>query len=567
MSEQVISYADVAGIKLAIAEVGHIAQVVSHQVGELHAHQVRVADRLDTLANAFAEFVRNDAKHKELQLAETRLLKVRQELEQRFGHHVEVRHRATGILQAVDNRLVSQETLRHTTEDVMMKAPGYWLAPTLVSMAAWMRNDRALALRALEESLRRDDFKTSLFFTLVTRRLGRMEATHTWFCRYLAHQDPTALDREFVVLLDGVASGLFGPAIRKSTADAIESWLDTLGSRDTFVADQEARWAEALAALKPAVGGTDYPVLQRYSPTWPRLAGSLSDAKLHGKVIGFFEGIFAGEIATSPKLSAEIDGILQSLVSNFDDEELPLRSQERFLQLVVDHAGDRDAAKAAFELERKGLVEKIGFTELLTAAAMTPEVIKSSLGTRRLAVAISRPWIVSAHEALAAKARAKLPQVIELDIDGWTGTTRDGANETALRESLDAHFTELEEAAVKEVGFGMGATWGFILAALSICLTVIGSLGWLLVAAIGGVLVWTGFRKRTRDREQVRDRCRERAEKAGELLRAACAEVVDYRAELAREDARAEEAHAILEAINPEQCMLNRPGGARAVLN
>ena len=83
--------------------------------------------KLQSLAQLFNVYVQQDRLDKELQLAETRIVKVRQDLENTYGHYGDVRRRATGILQALDVGIVTHETIQSTTEDVMMSATGYWL--------------------------------------------------------------------------------------------------------------------------------------------------------------------------------------------------------------------------------------------------------------------------------------------------------------------------------------------------------------------------------------------------------------------------------------------------------
>src|SRR4051794_14923495 len=154
-------------------EVHNHVRDVNGRVATVQSQQEVLSRDLAGLAQDFAAFVEADAQQKELQLAETRIVKVRQELETSFGYYAEVRRRATGILQALDAGLVTHDTIQHTTEDMMMSAPGYWLAPALVGLAAWIRADRETAERAVAESLRRDDYKASLYFSLVLHRYGR----------------------------------------------------------------------------------------------------------------------------------------------------------------------------------------------------------------------------------------------------------------------------------------------------------------------------------------------------------------------------------------------------------
>lgn len=171
MSNQVISYADLSVINSALRSISSDMSGVHSELGSLNFKQDQLESELTKLADAFADFVEADLKHKSLQLAETRQGNLKQDLQIKFGYYAEVRRMATGILQGVDTGVVSDETLKYTTEEVMIKAPGYWLAPALVALASWIRNDKNVNEKALNEALKRDDYKTTLFFMLVMRSL------------------------------------------------------------------------------------------------------------------------------------------------------------------------------------------------------------------------------------------------------------------------------------------------------------------------------------------------------------------------------------------------------------
>jgi hypothetical protein len=91
--------------------INHNVNVVSGQVAAVEQQLEITRNDLAQLTQEFREFVRQDALLKNVQLAETRLVKVRQELEQKYGHYEDVRRRAIGILQAVDSSLVRKETI------------------------------------------------------------------------------------------------------------------------------------------------------------------------------------------------------------------------------------------------------------------------------------------------------------------------------------------------------------------------------------------------------------------------------------------------------------------------
>jgi hypothetical protein len=272
--------------------------------------------------------------------------------------------------------------------------------------------------------------------------------------------------------------------------------------------------------------------------------------------------MFAREIVASARLVSEVDAMLESLVTNFDDEELPLRQSERQMQLIIDYAGDRREAVERFEAEQHAFAEKVSFTALLTNAAMHPEVSKASLATQRYAVALSRDWVLRAHEAITARIRAMVPRDIRLNVEGWTGSTHDGMNGTELLASQRAHFDAAEAKALDEVKLSTAATLAPYVGGV---LTLYGLLKMVsvlaLLAGAGAFVYWHFERKKLeKRRDGVLERFRQVRDSAARTLDRVLVEVGGYRAEWPKEDAKAEDVSKLLVAITPEQYTLVHKG-------
>ena len=128
----------------------------------------------------------------------------------------------------------------------MISTPGYWLAPCLVALAAWINDQPELAERALREGIRRNDEKTSLFFALICRRADRKAAALKWTQRYLANQDEEDLDRKTIIVLDAYASGLLGADSEGLIGRQIDEWLTHLSDKPGFVEQQTQQWSDAI---------------------------------------------------------------------------------------------------------------------------------------------------------------------------------------------------------------------------------------------------------------------------------------------------------------------------------
>ncbi|MCD0467790.1 hypothetical protein [Flavobacterium sp. ENC] len=552
MSQQVISYADLSIINSALRSIKSDMSGVYSELGTLNFKQDHLESELVKLADSFSDFVQADLKHKALQLAETRQGNLKQDLQIKFGYYAEVRRMATGILQGVDTGVVSDDTLKFTTEEVMIKAPGYWLAPALVCLAAWIRNDKPTSEKALNEALKRDDYKATLFFMLVMRRLARNDASLKWLERYFMHQNPHNLDREFIIILEAVTSGIFPPAARQLMMVNVKNWLDQLTQGDTFINEQKSQWVKFFEASGP-LPEHKYPLLEKFSPNWSELENSLTEAKTHALLNAHFKNIITSSTDFSKGIKVQLDEILSLLVTNFDDEELPLQEQVRFNQLIIQMDGDKAAAQAVIDAEKHIFDEQVDFLQLLTNASFNPELSGATKVTQALAVSISQPWILEAYDTFTAQTRNKIPQYAELSIDDFKVSTKDGSEEKELLNQQEIFYNTLLETELKKLSF----PYGLLIIGILICLLglwaftihfVVGLLGF----GIGGVIIWNSVNNHKKAKTAIIENVKERKTKAREVLRGCLAETVDYRKEHGIEDAKAEDMRQLLSSITPE---------------
>lgn len=566
MSQQVISYADLSIINNALRSISSDMAGVHSELGTLNFKQDKIESELEKLAESFADFVEADLKHKALQLAETRQGNLKQDLQIKFGYYAEVRRMATGIVQAVDTGVVSDDTLRYTTEEVMIKAPGYWLAPALVALAAWIRNDKSSNEKALLEALKRDDYKTTLFFMLVMRRLARNEASLKWLERYFMHQNPHYLDREFIIILEAVTTGVFPPAARQLMMMNVKDWLHQLTQGDTFINQQKTQWVQFFEASGPIYNGK-YPLLEKFSPNWQALENSLKEAKAHHVLQVHFNKIISSSADFSTGIKVQLDEILSLLVTNFDDEELPLQEQVRFNQFIIQMDGDKAAAKAMMDAEKHIFDEQVDFLQLLTNASFNPELSGATGVTQALAVSISQPWIVEAHDTFTAQSRNRIPATIDLSIDDFKTSTKDGSDEQELMQQQEKFYDHLLAKELNKLSFPYAAV---IIGAL-LCLFGFWAFGLHVIVgivclSIGAVLIWNTVNNHKKTKKQITNNVEERKQKAKEVLRGCIAESVDYRQEHATEDSKAEQLRQLLLSITPEDFSSVSKETARSII-
>lgn len=560
MAERVIQQADLRTIENNLRSIHNDLQTIDSNVDTVNDNLQVVYDEIGSLAKEFHEFVKIQQRANRLGQAETRLVKIRQELEKKYGHYDIVRRTTTGILQADDLGIIKKDTISSATEELMISTPGYWLAPCLVALAAWIDNQPELAERALKEGIKRDDEKTSLFFALICRRAHRKDACLKWTQRYLASQDEEDLDRKTVIVLDAFASGLLGADTEGVISRQMNEWLEHLEDKPGFTEQQTAQWSEAINLKRKPLESDYYPNLRKYSKTWDVLQDILEGAYLHAELLGYLTGIFEQKISTA-KVKEQLDDILNSLVTDFDDEELPLRKEEKFEQFVVDFGGDENRARQNIQVEQSAFEVHKDFTQLLTDAAMKPESSHSSVSTQKFAFALSRDWVTNAYNDVVAKNRMKIPNEIEINIDTFNDTTTDGQNENELIDKFNELVDSERDVALSHHVLSEFDTYilygGGTIAVIGLLMLISGNSFLGLIAIIAGIAMVINHNSNKKrietNRQNIKSQYEEKRINGCQIIRAVLAEVVDFRIEFAEKDAESNQVLAFLEQITPEQ--------------
>lgn len=561
MGERVIYTADLSAIENNLGRLANNLAAIADNVDAVAGRVDNVDNKVDTvssdlgaLTEEFRAFVNESKRIANLADAKQNVVMLEQELKKEFGNYENVRKHTVGILQAADISVVKKETIENITEEMMLSTPRYWLAPALIALSAWLSDNKELAEKALKEAIRRDDEKTSLLFCLISRRAGKLDGSLLWLERYFSMQDPEKMERRIIVVLDAFASGLFGGDVNGMCSSKIKQWLDELSSKAGFVDEQREQWQKALLARRVSINEDEFPILKQNSTTWGKLKDVLEIAETHDEIYNYFSNIFNTPVENVASVSGKIDDILDNLVQNYDTEELPLRSQLRKSKLIIEENGNTDKANTRFDLEFKGYEKYDDFSQHLTNAALAPESTGALIATQKLAISLSKQWIMDAYEDLTAKSRAEVPLEIDVNIDSWQGKTRDGANAEELSSSLNSCIDKMKEEQLSKLKWPKGSTivTGIIGGFIAICglSTVVVPL---IAIAITVLIIVLQKMKVKEDRNDVITKMEKYRQTSQEILNGFLAEVVDYRRLYSEKDKESEKVIDFLKELSPEQ--------------
>jgi hypothetical protein len=499
---------DLSPIVRAIDQLSTQVNGVAVEVGGVRSDVADTKFQLDLLRRRFEEYVQQAELTANVQRSETKLSGLKDDLDRAFGHYRVVRRTTIGILQAFDVGNVSNTTVTQVSEELMIQSPRYWLAPAIVALAGWSKQDEHIVTISVQEAFQRDPRKASLFFALVLRRQGRPDDATRWLRHYLTGLDPRGLGREFAIIFEAIAQGAFGPGANTLVAERVGEWNAILRQDAELVDAQVERWRGYVATRRQHLDRDDLPKLRRFSPDFDYIESQLESASALPEAIIALEATRDRPSVSAVTVEDLLDDILESLVTEYDVEELPLRREIAYHEAVVEENGDLDRARERAETVQGALTETTDVLTLQTMMAIQPDDFGVSAKTQQLALGTSRNEVESGIVRFTNGYRGLLRSAIRIELDpqhtgsasafgfaGWsTGSdVAEAAAIVSLREAWEATFRSYIEAqrfrptkyivaggisgAVMLLSFVIGA-WPLGLIILLVGGGIIGGLAW-----------------------------------------------------------------------------------------
>lgn len=572
-----------AGLQDITRQMDAMNQELTERMRTLNNNLVIMNNKVMKIEDQLIKYIEQDKRDKALQLAETRRVAIKQALEQKYGHNKRVRRSALGILQATDLAIVRTESVIAKSEDLMLETPGYWLAPALVSLSAWINDDPEVAKRAVAEAKKRDSQKAALFYALVNRRANRTREASAWLEAYLAPQKAARVDYKVIILLNAYACGLFGADEDGAIMQHLREWLDKISATEAARNAQVASWQKhfnnvGVMSFLAALDRKETPLLKfnslrMFCPEgWPIMAECFGATYMNEEVLKWAKDAVETRDSNHGGLKGQVDHLLETLVSDFENEELKERKELDKNELIIELKGNEKFANHLMSFKEDLYKTSRNFADMIADAARYPKETHATHATQALAIGLELEWIREAYTKEVDAYRAKVPESVEVQIGTWKGVLTDGYNEEALVDSLVAHLNREEYEALAAARM---KTWqivcmigGGVLAVIALIALIVNfatkgdhAVRDVFMLLIGGVGLGYGFislRAAKRRMEAIKDDYRRKRECYTILLRKTIADYVDWRREFKKRDEVADEVKKYLAEIEPVKLIANQ---------
>ena len=488
-----------------ISVLGNDLDRVSDRVGLIDDKVDNTQSELAELRRQFEEYVKQAERTANVQRAETKVGTLKADLEREFGHYKVVRRSSIGLLQAFDVGNVSESTASQISEELMIQTPRYWLAPALVALAAWSRDDKDVCERSITEAYNRSQAKTALFFSLVLRREKREAESVRWLHHYLAACDPRALTREFAVILEAASQGQFGPQGTRLALTQLAQWTAELRGSQELVADQVEKWVEELTVSQKVLDPSEAPMLRRLASAsdFARVKAQAEATTALKACAEKYEAIKDSEFTSSGVISTLLDDLLIQLVTEYDEEELPLNREVAYQDAIIETGGDLERARTKADQMISVLDERTDAVTLQTNAAIAPDSLGVSIRTQQVAIGVGKEDFRTAVRAYTKDYRLRHVDNVTLTLEpnhhqlastyGFRGFATSTQTDEAvmagqLRQAWDATFAAyIQSVTFKNQQMLMPIGIAVVVALVAF---MINPLAGLLVAAVSGGLAY-----------------------------------------------------------------------------
>ena len=410
------------------------------------ARKVNVAmDKIDKTVNNVAQKIQDLRKMiiegEEKQQAHENVLRIEQQINEQLKSYQVVRRSVLGFVKDFDINLARNSTVSQLSEELWMSSSRYWLSYAFIAISAWVQDNKEICNNALEEAMRRDFNKTSLFFCLLNLRFNKNIEAREWLYEYFGSVDSMHPPRETALILRAYLYGVFGndSQLDNFVRSTVDKWVTELNTNSAIATELVDKYNGYISNQPTGKNDLSSDLLQEHCETLKEMNESLNNAGRYKSVLSRIEKL--DKVEENPcngDFIKKIDTLLDDLINNYEEEELRLNNEKKLYEIIMEHEGDVEAAKKEYSKYVEANKEDPNIGEQMFRWAAYPEA-GIDLSIQKFAVQKTKGWYMNAVKAYDHTIKSSAPGAFKLNIDLWQDTT-DGKDREAIKEGMKNKF-------------------------------------------------------------------------------------------------------------------------------
>ncbi len=441
MEALTISAANLNAIEENLGSVAKELGGVIENVSDVNSHVNEVESKVSGLNNEVKNLVSEIRETTIITNARQNIMYNNAQIEKKFGYYDNLRRQTSSLLDAIFNSNISMNSIIKLREDILLNNPNYWLANAIAALTYWLQDDHQGANNELNNALRKNTEKTSIFFCLINLKLGRTDTSIRWLEKYLSLQNPVKMNKDFVTILDLVTTGQFGDEEKNVVLNKISKWIEELNTEPTLQEAENNKWESYLNEFETE--NFIYPHLAKYSPEVFKLKDNYRLSSSYKGLLNKFKTI--NSKAESIK---NIDNIIESLIYDFENQEKIYEKDNFRNNLIIECNGDVEQANRIYKKQEEIFSEEINLLSLLSNLIIYKDSYDVSSETQKIAISLCKNNILKAIEANNKKI---VDTEYQIKLNDFTTTTYDGKNTQEVLKDLNLYVESLFDETDKDL--------------------------------------------------------------------------------------------------------------------
>ena len=515
MQTLTISAANLSVIEKNLGSVAHELSGVINNVNSVNSQVDKVEEQVETLNNGIDNLIKEIRETTTITNARQSIMYNDKQIEKKYGYYDQVRRTTESLLDSIENSSVSSKTLIRLKQELLMNNPNYWLSNALTTLISWILDDREETEKELNNALKKDSEKTSIFFSLINLKLGRKTTSVNWLVNYLDKLDPSNLNSEFVTVLDLVTNGVYGTEGRQIIAERINKWMGLLST--DAINDQEIdKWIDFIESNKENISRFQY--LDRFSMDVEVLKNNLAISTSYKKILNYLK-----TVTNERNKSKTVDDILNDLIYEYERQEQVFQSDNLRNRLIIECNGNREKADKLYQKERLIYEDRVNLISLFSNIIIYKEEYKVSNNTQAFALSLVKNNILKAYEKINSNL-VKTP--VNIKIDNFVTSVNENTNKQKSHKDIVNYLNKkypVDDKTLTSILFGVN-----IVGIIGIFITI-GSVFWIILAMgliiADIILVYKIFK----DRNMINEAKNNEGKALSAVMESTMAEVVEYK--------------------------------------
>ncbi len=348
-------------------------------------------------------------------------------IEKKFGYYDKLRRNVESLIEAVENNSIEKSSLTNLKDNIMMNNPRYWLSNATVALIYWLLDDKERCNKEIVNALRKETYKTSLFFLITNLKLNRKATAIRWLRYYLNRIDPNNINNDFVTVLDLVANGYLGLDGEKILIDKINNWI--LKMNNNIKEKQISKWGEIIDSSKKET--FEFNIISKFSNNNTIINNNLS---IMSSYINSLNDI--DDLLNKENKKIDIEEVLYNLIYDYEDVEQQYREENIKNELIIKTNGNKEEADKIYNQKIVEVLNKTNILDLLFDITNHKEKYDLCNNAIKIAFVFQKEYLIKAYEKTNSKLK-KTELVVEYE--DFKTSSMDGKNIEEVKKDISTY--------------------------------------------------------------------------------------------------------------------------------